>query len=111
MQRCAGHLTSRIDVTEAFNTGGAAVKAAFNGLTGHVITLKRVSEDPYMCITEPADVHFIANIEKKVPLEWISDDGAYVKEELIHFIRPLIQAEIEPLWVDGLPRHLKLERK
>lgn len=64
-----------------------------------------------MCITEPADVHFIANIEKKVPLEWISDDGAYVKEELIHFIRPLIQAEIEPLWVDGLPRHLKLERK
>mgnify|MGYP004658686931 FL=1 len=111
LQRCAGHLTSRIDVTEAFNTGGAAVKAAFNGLTGHVITLKRVSEDPYMCITEPADVHFIANIEKKVPLEWISDDGAYVKEELIHFIRPLIQAEIEPLWVDGLPRHLKLERK
>ena len=111
LQRCAGHLTSRIDVTEAFNTGGAAVKAAFNGLTGHVITLKRVSDDPYMCITEPADVHFIANIEKKVPLEWISDDGAYVKEELIHFIRPLIQAEIEPLWVDGLPRHLKLERK
>lgn len=109
LQRCAAHMTSRIDVTEAFNTGGAAVKAAFEGMTGHVITLKRVSEDPYMCITEPADVHFIANIEKKVPLEWISDDGTYVKNELVHYIRPLIQAEIAPLWVDGLPRHLKLK--
>ncbi len=109
LQRCAAHVTSRIDITEAFNTGGAAVKAAFEGMTGHVITLKRVSEDPYMCITEPADVHFIANIEKKVPLEWISEDGTNVKNELVHYIRPLIQAEIAPLWVDGLPRHLKLK--
>lgn len=110
LQRCAAHMQSRIDVTEAFNTGGAAVKAAFSGLTGHVITLKRVSEDPYMCITEPADVHFIANVEKKVPLEWISEDGTFVTNELVHYIRPLIQAEIAPLWVDGLPRHLKLSK-
>ncbi len=110
LQRCAAHMTSRIDVTEAFNTGGAAVKAAFEGHSGEVITLKRVSEDPYMCITEPADVHFIANVEKKVPLEWINEEGNFVKEELVHYIRPLIQAEIAPLWVDGLPRHLKLEK-
>ena len=110
LQRCAAHVTSRIDVTEAFNAGGAAVKLAFEGATGQVITLQRVSEDPYMCITEPADVHFIANVEKKVPREWINEDGTYVTPELVHYIRPLIQAEIAPLWVDGLPRHLKLER-
>ena len=110
LQRCAAHMTARIDITEAFNTGGAAVKAALSGMTGQVITLKRVSEDPYMCITEPHDVHLIANIEKKVPLEWISEDGTFVTEELVHYIRPLIQAEIAPLWVDGLPRHLKLIR-
>ena len=110
LQRCAAHGTSRIDVTEAFNAGGAAVKLAFEGATGQVITLQRVSEDPYMCITEPADVHFIANVEKKVPREWINEDGTYVTPELVHYIRPLIQAEIAPLWVDGLPRHLKLER-
>ena len=108
LQRCAAHVTSRIDVTEAFNAGGAAVKLAFEGATGQVITLQRVSEDPYMCITEPADVHFIANVEKKVPREWINEDGTYVTPELVHYIRPLIQAEIAPLWVDGLPRHLKL---
>ncbi len=110
LQRCAAHVTSRIDITEAFNAGGAAVKATFEGMSGQVITLKRVSEDPYMCITETADVHFIANVEKKVPLEWISEDGTNVKKELVHYIRPLIQAEIAPLWVDGLPRHLKLQR-
>ena len=111
LQRCASHIMSRVDMTEAFNAGGAAVKAAFEGLTGQVITLKRVSDDPYMCITEPADVHFVANVEKKVPLEWITDDGANVKSELVHYIMPLIQAEIAPLWINGLPRHIRLMTK
>ena len=110
LQRCAAHITSRIDVTEAFNSAGAAVKTAFEGKTGMVACLKRVSEDPYMCITELAEVSKIANVEKKVPDEWITPDGTYVTPELIHYIRPLIQSEITPLWVDGLPRHLKLER-
>ena len=108
LQRCAAHIQARIDVTEAFNCGGAAVKVAFEGKTGRVITLKRVSDDPYMCIAEDADVHKIANVEKKVPLEWITEDGTNVKKELVHYIMPLIQAEITPLWVNGLPRHVRL---
>ena len=108
LQRCASHIMSRVDMTEAYNAGGAAVKAAFEGKTGSVITLKRVSDDPYMCITEPHDVHDIANVEKKVPPEWITADGMGVTEELVHYISPLIQAEIAPLWVDGLPRHIRL---
>ncbi|MDO5403051.1 MAG: 6-phosphofructokinase [Eubacteriales bacterium] len=107
MQRCAGHMTSRTDITEAFNVGGAAVKAAFEGESGRVVVLKRISDDPYMCITETHDVHDIANIEKKVPLEWITDDD-YVTDELIRYIRPLIQAELSPIMVDGLPRHLNV---
>lgn len=107
MQRCAAHMTSRTDITEAFNVGGAAVKAAFEGESGRVVVLKRISDDPYMCITETHDVHDIANVEKKVPLEWITDDD-YVTEELIHYIRPLIQAELSPIMVDGLPRHLNV---
>ena len=111
LQRCAAHIQARIDVTEAFNCGGAAVKAAFEGKTGRVITLNRVSDDPYMCIAEDADVHEIANIEKKIPLEWITEDGTYVTKELVHYIMPLIQAEITPLWVNGLPRHVRLHTK
>lgn len=108
LQRCAAHMTSRVDITEAFQVGGAAVKAAFEGETGKVIVLDRISEDPYICTTSCQDVHKIANIEKKVPLEWITNDGTYVSDELIHYIRPLIQAELSPMMVDGLPRHLRV---
>lgn len=110
LQRCAAHISSRTDITEAFNVGGAAVKAAFEGETGKVVVLKRVSDDPYMCITETADVRQIANVEKKVPLEWISGDD-HVTKDLIHYIHPLIQAELSPIMVDGLPRHLTLNCK
>ncbi len=108
LQRCASHMTSRVDITEAFQVGGAAVKAAFEGDTGKVVVLDRVSEDPYICTTGTQDVHKIANIEKKVPLEWITRDNTYVSDDLIHYIRPLIQAELSPVMVDGLPRHLRL---
>ena len=109
LQRCASHMASRVDITEAFNVGCSAVKAAFEGETGKVIVLKRISDDPYMCITECADVHKIANIEKKVPLEWITDDD-YVTEDMIKYIHPLIQQELPAIMVDGLPRHLNINR-
>ncbi len=109
LQRCAAHMTSRVDITEAFQVGGTAVKAAFDGDTGKVVVLNRISDDPYICTASTQDVHKIANVEKKVPLEWIVDDGTFVSDELVRYIRPLIQAELSPVMVDGLPRHLRLD--
>ena len=106
LQRCAGHLTSRVDITEAYQVGGYAVKAAFEGETGKMVILKRVSEDPYICTTDLYDVHKIANIEKKVPVEWIKPDGSGVSEKLVNYIRPLIQAELTPIMITGQPRHI-----
>ena len=106
LQRCASHIVSRVDITEAFLVGGAAVKAAFEGETGKMIILKRVSDDPYICVTDIYDVHKVANVEKKVPREWINEAGDYVTEEFVSYIKPLIQAELTPIMVDGLPRHL-----
>ena len=109
LQRCASHIVGRVDITEAYQVGGAAVKAAFEGETGRMIILKRVSDDPYLCVTDIYDVHKIANVEKKVPREWINEDGSYVTQEFINYVRPLIQAELTPMMVDGLPRHLRLD--
>ena len=106
LQRCASHIVSRVDITEAFQVGGAAVKAAFEGETGKMSILKRVSDDPYICVTDIYDVHKVANVEKKVPREWINEAGDYVTEEFVSYIKPLIQAELTPIMVDGLPRHL-----
>lgn len=67
LQRCASHIVSRVDITEAFQVGGAAVKEAFEGETGKMVILKRVSDDPYVCVTDIYDVHKVANVEKRFP--------------------------------------------
>lgn len=108
LQRCAGHITSRTDITESYQVGGAAVRAAFNGYTGQMIALKRISNDPYQCTTEAHDVHKIANLEKKVPLEWMCNNFTDVNEKFHRYARPLIQAELTPIYINGLQRHIKL---
>ncbi|MBR1445289.1 MAG: 6-phosphofructokinase [Firmicutes bacterium] len=108
LQRCASYVVSRTDLSEAFLAGGQAVKAAFNGESGNVITFERTSNDPYHCTTHSYDVNAIANVEKKVPLEWITNDGTYVSDELVDYIRPLIAGELTPIMTDGLPRHLTI---
>ena len=87
----------------------SAVKAAFEGETGKMVILKRLSNEPYQCTTGLADVHAIANAEKKVPREWINQEGTFVTPEFLSYVRPLIQAELTPIMVDGLPRHLYCE--
>lgn len=109
LQRCAGHLTSRVDITEAYQVGGSAVKAAFEGETGKMVVLNRVSNDPYICTTSVHDIHKIANIEKKVPLEWIDIPNATVTKDMINYIKPLIQAELTPIMITGQPRHLVVD--
>lgn len=109
LQRCAGHLTSRVDITEAYQVGGTAVTAAEKGESGKMVILKRVSTDPYICVTDLYDVHMIANIEKKVPIEWITPDGTGVTAELVNYIRPLIQAELTPIMITGQPRHIVVD--
>lgn len=108
IQRCASHIASLIDVNEAFIVGGIAVKAAFDGETGKVGIFQRLSNKPYLMGTSIYDVNAIANVEKTVPQEWIINDGTGVSQEALDYMRPLIQGEIYPYMVDGLPRHIKL---
>ena len=108
LQRCASHLASRTDVNEAYAVGGAAAAAAFAGESGRMIALKRVSNYPYQCITESVDVQQVANLEKKVPLEWITPDGMQVTEAFEEYARPLILDEVTPVYVNGTPRHIRL---
>ena len=107
LQRCAAHLASLTDVTEAFNVGEAAVKAAAEGKTGEVAFLKRISDKPYICVTDTEDVHNIANLVKAVPRTMINENGDYVTDEFIAYAAPLILGEISQLTVNGLPRHIR----
>jgi 6-phosphofructokinase 1 len=110
LQRCASHIVSRVDITEAYQVGGAAVKAAMEeSESGVMMVLKRVSDDPYICVTDACDVHKIANLEKTVPDAWIDTVNHTVTDGMINYIRPLIQAELTPIMTEGLPRHLTID--
>ena len=106
LQRAATHLASLTDINEAFQVGYDAVKAADEGKTGMMITLNRNGDDPYQCGTSAYDIHAIANVERPVPAEWITEDGCDVNEGYINYARPLIMGELQPLFVNGVPRHL-----
>lgn len=108
LQRCASHLASRTDITEAYQAGGASVEAAYRGETGKMCAIRRISDMPYRTETEMVDVQKVANLEKRVPDDWISPDGMHVTEAFHHYARPLIQAELTPIYIDGVPRHLHL---
>ena len=111
LQRAASHAASRVDILEAYQVGGAAVKAADEGDTGKMVVLQRISDDPYQCGTEVKDVHKIANDEKLVPREWINKEGTYVTPEFVNYVRPLIQGDVSPVMVDGIPRHLIIPKE
>ena len=106
LQRAGSHLASRVDILEAYQVGGAAIKAADEGDSGQMVVLQRISDDPYQCNTALKNVHKIANDEKCVPREWINEDGTYVTQDFITYVKPLIQGDVSPVMVDGIPRHL-----
>ena len=108
LQRCAGHVTSRTDITEAYQVGGAAVKAAMEGHTGKMVAIQRISDDPYQVTTGLVDVASVANLEKKVPLEWINENRTGMLPPFLKYARPLIQAELPPIYIDGLVQHIHL---
>lgn len=106
LQRAATHLASLTDINEAFQVGHDAVVAANEGKTGMMITLDRNGDDPYQCGTSAYDIHAIANVERKVPDEWITADGTDLTQDYEKYARPLIMGELMPLYVNGTPRHL-----
>ncbi len=106
IQRCGGHLASRTDLDEAVKLGEFAVRFTEEGNTGFMTALKRKSTIPYMYDIEMAPLAEIANQEKKVPREWINEAGNNVKQEVIDYMRPLIQGEVSISYRDGLPVYI-----
>ncbi|MEE1049478.1 MAG: 6-phosphofructokinase [Clostridia bacterium] len=107
LQRCAAHYMSAQDNDEAFAVGAKSAKAAISGETGKITVIIRTNNNPYSYEIKTADIGDIANIEKKLPLEWIDIDNAYIRQEFIDYCLPLIQGEIHPIMKNGLPVHTK----
>ena len=111
LQRAASHLASKTDLDEAYHCGMKGADLAYSKESGKMVYINRISDNPYKVKYEVFDdIHKIANIEKKIPIEWIDVDNNYVKDELINYLRPLIQGEIKQIYKNGLPQHITLKK-
>ena len=93
LQRCAGYMLSETDIIESRNLGAFAAVSAIRGESGKMSALKRICDDPYQVEIELADLSKIANFEKKVPMEWINEEGNDIKDDLLTYLKPLIQVK------------------
>ena len=109
LQRAAAHCASHTDLDESYQCGYRAVEAAVNGLSGIMITITRISDVPYVVRYDVGDLSEIANIEKKIPLDWIIKDGTDVSEEMMVYLRPLVTRETTGKLSGGLPRFFRFD--
>lgn len=110
LQRVAMHLASGTDLREAQEVGITAVETAIAGKTDVMVCIKRVSNYPYLVRYETAPLADVANHERKVPLEWICDEGTNVTSEMEDYLRPLFRGATQVEYIDGLPRFFRIDR-
>ncbi len=108
-QRCASHCLSATDISESVSLGRAAVKAAYEGKTGRMITYIRKPGSLYAVEFGSVPVKATANKTKYVPRSQITPDGCNVTDDLLQELAPLIVGEIDAPRRAGLPYHFKIK--
>lgn len=108
MQRCASHLASANDLSESKMLGMTAADRALNGVSGEMAIVERLSSAPYRVRYGTTDIALVANLEKKVPDSCIHPQGNDVTEQMLEYLRPLVQGEVQVPMCGGVPVHLEL---
>jgi 6-phosphofructokinase 1 len=109
LQRAARHVASKTDVLQAYATGKAAVEVALKGRNSVMPAIRRVSNRPYKWKIEFAELKDVANKEKFMPRDFISDDGFGITAKCRQYLTPLIQGEDYPPYRNGLPQYVRLK--
>lgn len=109
LQRCAAHLASATDLMESAALGRRAVSLSEEGITASMVTINRVSNNPYTVEYGCAEIRSIANEAKSVPREWINAAGNNVTQEMIDYLTPLIQGESQVAYSNGVPLYMNVE--
>ena len=110
LQRAARHLASKSDVEQAYALGEAAVNMALEGHNSIMPTVVRESSSPYKWSIGMAPLSEVANVEKMMPMEFISEDGFGITAGCKEYLYPLIQGEAYPEYDDnGMPRYVTMK--
>ena len=111
LQRAARHISSKTDLNQAYAVGKAAVRFALSGENAVMPIIKRISSNPYSWEIDKVKLSKVANVEKKLPQNFITKDGFGVTEACKNYLRPLIQGEAYPPYKDGVIETASLKNK
>ena len=109
LQRAARHIASKNDVDQAYAMGKAAVELAVKGNNSVMPTVVRVSNKPYKWKVGVAALNKVANVEKMMPKDFITDDGFGITPKCRQYLEPLIQGEDYPPYRHGMPQYVRLK--
>ena len=109
LQRAARHIASKTDVDQAYAVGKAAVERSIRGKAGIMITIRRTSDIPYRWTMGEAPLQRVANVERKMPKSYISQDGFGITARARRYLAPLIRGEDYPRYKQGLPQYTRLK--
>ncbi len=110
LQRAARHVASQTDVDQAYAVGATAVDYAMQGLDAVMPAVVREQASPYQWTLKPVPLSEVANREKPLPPEFISEDGFAITPAGRDYFAPLIQGEAYPPYRNGLPDYGRLKK-
>lgn len=108
LQRAARHIASQTDVDQAYALGKSAVEFAIAGKNAVMPIVVRDSDSPYRWHIEEVSLSKVANVEKTVPREFITEDGYGITDACRQYLLPLIAGEAYPPYENGLPQYVKM---
>jgi 6-phosphofructokinase 1 len=109
LQRAGRHIASKVDVEQAYAVGKAAVELAVQGKNAVMPMIVRKSSSPYRWTVGHVPLDQVANVEKKVPRDFITEDGFGITAACRKYLEPLITGEDYPPYSKGLPDYVKIK--
>ena len=96
LQRAARHIASKTDLDQSYAVGKAAVEMALKGRNAVMPAITRVSDAPYRWKITEVPLTEVANVEKKLPRDFIGKDGYSITDKARRYLAPLIRGEAPP---------------
>ena len=109
LQRSARHIASETDINQAICVGKAAANMALKNKSGIMPVISRDSNNPYSWSIKESELQYIANKEKIVPADFISEDGFRITKKGVDYLRPLTIGESYPKYQDGIPAYEQID--
>ncbi len=77
------------DIEEAYRCGVKAVELARDGVSGMMVAMLRVSNDPYTLEYTQVPLNDVAVKAKPMPLDYFNKEGNFVSDKFLEYMKPL----------------------